>query len=105
MCGGGVSWVGWCGLFVHILPRGKLYGVFELAATYRVPSPHTLPIVGLLLPEFIGHSTLGCLQKQSRLKQKMYRAQCIPFVTNINYLKGIFAQISASLCASVIEFF
>ena len=35
----------------------------------------------------------------------MYRAQRIPFVTNINYLKGILAQISASVCARVIEIF
>ena len=44
--------------------------------------------------------------KTVRLKIKIvYRAQRIPFVTNINYLKGIFAQISASVCASVIEIF
>ena len=35
----------------------------------------------------------------------MYRAQRIPFVTNINYLKGIFAQISASVRAREIEIF
>ena len=46
------------------------------------------------------------LVKTVRLKKKLvYRAQRIPFVTNINYLKGIFAQIIASVRARVIEFF
>ena len=35
----------------------------------------------------------------------MYRAQRIPFVNNINYLRGIFVQISESVRARVIEFF
>ena len=35
----------------------------------------------------------------------MYRAHRIPFVTNINYLKGIFVHISASASACVIDFF
>ena len=46
------------------------------------------------------------LAKTVRQKNKIvYRAKRIPFVTNINYLKGIFAQISASVRARVIKFF
>ena len=46
------------------------------------------------------------LAKTVRLKKKIvYWAQRVPFVTNINYLKGIFAQISASVRAREIEFF
>ena len=46
------------------------------------------------------------LAKTVRLKIKIvYRAQRILFFTYINYLKGIFAQISASVCAGAIEIF
>jgi len=46
------------------------------------------------------------LAKTVRLKIKIvYRAQRIPFVTNIYYLKGIFGQISASVRARAIEIF
>ena len=46
------------------------------------------------------------LAKKVGLKKKLvYRAQRILFDTNINYLKGIFAQISASVRARVIEIF
>ena len=46
------------------------------------------------------------LAKTVRIEIKIvYRAQRIPFVTNINYLKGIFAQISASVRARAIEIF
>ena len=46
------------------------------------------------------------LAKTVRLKKKIvYRAQLVSFVTNINYLKGIYPQISASVCAKEIEFF
>ena len=46
------------------------------------------------------------LEKMVRLKKKIvYRAQHVSFVTIINNLKGIFAQISASVCAREIEIF
>ena len=46
------------------------------------------------------------LAKTIRLKTKIvYRAQCIPFDLYIKDLKGICAQISASVCARVITFF
>ena len=46
------------------------------------------------------------LAKAVKLQKKIvYRAQRIPFVTNINKLRGFFAQISASVRARVIEFF
>ena len=46
------------------------------------------------------------LAKTVGLKKKIvHRAQCIPFVTNSNYLKGIFAQINASVRTKVIEIF
>ena len=46
------------------------------------------------------------LAKTVTLKNKIvYRAQCIPFVTNINYLKGIFAQLSASVHARVFKIY
>ena len=46
------------------------------------------------------------LAKTVRLQKKIvYRAQRVPFVSNINYLGGTFAQISASVRARVIEFF
>ena len=46
------------------------------------------------------------LAKTVKLQKKIvYRAQRIPFVTNINYLRGFFAQINASARAKVIEIF
>ena len=50
--------------------------------------------------------TSRVLAKTVKLQKKIvYTAQRISFVTNINYLGGIFAQISASVCARVIEIF
>ena len=40
-----------------------------------------------------------------RKKKIVFRAQRVPFVTNINFIKGIFAQISASVCTREIAFF